>query len=63
MSDPKLGVRVELTQSFPAELAELRASSLAMWHVHLELFFAAVHGDIRCPWPTERVEELTKHYS
>lgn len=62
-SDPKLGVRVELTQTVPASLAELRAHSLAMWHVHLELFFAAVHGDIRCPWPTERVEELTKHYS
>ncbi|MBP2326876.1 uncharacterized protein YndB with AHSA1/START domain [Kibdelosporangium banguiense] len=61
-SDPALGVRVELTQSIPPELAELRATALAAWHVHLELFFAAVHDDIRCPWPEDRVEMLTKHY-
>jgi hypothetical protein len=28
----------------------------------LELFFAAVQGEVRCPWPRDRVEELTKHY-
>jgi uncharacterized protein YndB with AHSA1/START domain len=61
-SDPKLGVRVELTQSVPAELAGLRATALAAWHVHLELFFAAVQGEVRCPWPRDRVDELTKHY-
>lgn len=62
-ADPKLGVRVELTQTVPAELADLRATALAAWHVHLELFFAATHGDIRCPWPEDRTAELTKHYA
>ncbi|MCP2259859.1 putative conserved protein YndB, AHSA1/START domain [Streptoalloteichus tenebrarius] len=62
-SDPTLGVRVELTQTVPAELAETRAAFLAVWHVHLELFFAAVHGDVRCPWPRDRVAELTEHYA
>jgi hypothetical protein len=28
----------------------------------LELFFAAVQGDVRCAWSEERVSELTKHY-
>jgi uncharacterized protein YndB with AHSA1/START domain len=62
-SDPKLGVRVELTLSLPASLAELRPTALAEWHVHMAMFFAAVHGDVRCPWPADRVEELTKYYS
>ncbi|HEY0448517.1 SRPBCC family protein [Actinophytocola sp.] len=61
-SDEKLGVRVELTQTVPASLADLRATALAAWHVHLDLFFAAVHGEIR-PWPKDRTEELTKHYA
>lgn len=37
--------------------------TLAAWHVHMELFFAATQGDIRCPWPKEREEELTKRYA
>ncbi|CAM3667111.1 SRPBCC family protein [Kibdelosporangium persicum] len=61
-SDPELGVRVELTQTIPAALAGGVAESLAMWHVHLEMYFAALHGDVRCPWPEERVKELTAHY-
>lgn len=41
MSDERLGVRVELTQTVPAAPADLRATALAAWHVRLELFFAA----------------------
>jgi uncharacterized protein YndB with AHSA1/START domain len=63
VSDERLGVRVELTQTVPARLADVRASAMAAWHVHLELFFAAVHGDVRCPWPEARTEELAKHYT
>ncbi|MGW4210170.1 SRPBCC domain-containing protein [Lentzea sp. NPDC004789] len=37
--------------------------ALAAWHVHMELFFAATQGEIRCPWPKEREEELTKRYA
>ncbi|SMD11219.1 SRPBCC family protein [Kibdelosporangium aridum] len=62
-SDPQLGVRVELTQTIPTALADTVAESLAMWHVHLECFFAGLHGENRCPWPADRVTELTKHYS
>jgi uncharacterized protein YndB with AHSA1/START domain len=60
--DPMHGVRVELTQTIPVRLAGFRATALAAWHVQLELFFAATHGDIRGPWPKERTEELRKHY-
>lgn len=63
VSDERLGVRVELTQTVPARLADLRASALAAWHVQLELFFAALHGDVRCPWPADRAEALTKEYA
>ncbi|WP_280341794.1 SRPBCC family protein [Nocardia abscessus] len=62
-ADPDLGVRVELTQTVPSHLARLRPTLLAAWHVHLELFFAATQGDIRCPWPTDRVAVLTERYA
>lgn len=62
-SDPELGVRVEVTQTVPARLVAVRASALAAWHVQLELFFAAVHGDVRCPWPKDRTEDLAKEYA
>jgi uncharacterized protein YndB with AHSA1/START domain len=61
-SDPKLGERVELTQTVPAQLADTRASALAAWHLQLELFFAATQGDVQCAWSEDRVAELTKHY-
>ncbi|WP_158893824.1 SRPBCC family protein [Amycolatopsis anabasis] len=61
--DPELGTRVELTQTLPTRLADLRATALAAWHVQLELFFAATHGEIRCPWPEARTEELRRHYT
>ncbi|WP_027942083.1 SRPBCC family protein [Amycolatopsis taiwanensis] len=57
-ADPRLGVRVELTQQQPADVV----TALAAWHTQLELFFAAVHGEIRCPWPEDRTEQLKKHY-
>ncbi|MGK8523540.1 SRPBCC family protein [Nocardia asteroides] len=62
-ADPDLGVRVELTQTLPANQARLRPELLAAWHVHLELFFAATQGDIRCPWPADRVAVLTERYA
>lgn len=61
--DADLGVRVELTQTVPARLADIAPTALAAWHTHLELFFAAVHGDVRCPWPEDRTEELVKYYA
>ncbi|KAA9158946.1 hypothetical protein FPZ12_021785 [Amycolatopsis acidicola] len=62
-ADPALGNRVELTQTVPERLAEFAPTALAAWHTQLELFFAAVHGDIRCPWPADRMEALRKQYS
>ncbi|GAB1513029.1 SRPBCC family protein [Actinophytocola sp. KF-1] len=62
-SDPKLGERVELTQTVPAHLADVVPAAMAAWHLQLELFFAAVMGDVRCAWSDERIAELTKHYA
>jgi uncharacterized protein YndB with AHSA1/START domain len=62
VSDDRLGVRVELTQTVPARLADERATALGAWHVQLELFFAAIHGEMR-PWPADRAEELAKQYA
>ncbi|HVV13167.1 SRPBCC family protein [Amycolatopsis sp.] len=62
-ADPDLGNRVELHQTLPARLAEFAPTALAAWHTHLELFFAAVHGEVRCPWPADRMEALRKQYS
>lgn len=58
--DPASGTKVVLTQqvSSPVELPVL----LAAWQVHLELFFAATFGVIRCPWPEERVNQLADQY-
>jgi hypothetical protein len=36
---------------------------LAAWQTHLELLFAALHGDIRCPWPVDRTTTLEKRYA
>ncbi|WP_063048550.1 SRPBCC family protein [Nocardia arthritidis] len=62
-ADSDLGVRVVLTQTLPAKLAALRPELLAAWQVHLELFFAATQGDIRCPWPADRVAVLAERYA
>ncbi|MFD9738788.1 SRPBCC family protein [Umezawaea sp. NPDC059074] len=58
--DPEVGTRVDLTHDLPEDADPVAA--LAAWHVHLELFFAAALGDVRCPWPEDREEELRKHY-
>ncbi|MGO1054759.1 SRPBCC family protein [Crossiella sp. CA198] len=57
------GSLLTVTQTIPAGLADLRAVTLAAWQTHLELFFAALFGDIRCPWPTDRTEELRLRYA
>lgn len=56
-----IGTRLVLTHTVTDPHA--RASLLAAWHTHLELVFAALHGDIRCPWPAERTEALRAHYA
>lgn len=55
---PLQGTTVTLTQ----ENAH-GPEALAAWHVHMELFFAATQGDIRCPWPADREAELAKRYA
>jgi uncharacterized protein YndB with AHSA1/START domain len=61
--DPKLGGRVELTQTVPAHLADVVPHAMAGWHLQLELFFAATMGEVRCAWSEDRIAELTKHYA
>lgn len=63
VADPRLGTRVDLTHTLPHRLASHRPGLLAAWQVHLELFFAATQGEIRCPWPGRRVTELTATYT
>lgn len=58
--DPDLGTAVVLTHEVSDRAAV--PAALAAWHVHLELFFAAVFGEIRCPWPEDRTEELEARY-
>ncbi|MBP2338104.1 uncharacterized protein YndB with AHSA1/START domain [Saccharothrix coeruleofusca] len=58
--DPERGTAVVLTHEVSDRAAV--PTALAAWHVHLELFFAALFGEIRCPWPQDRTEELEAHY-
>lgn len=58
--DPDRGTTVELTHALADPAFAPRA--LAAWHAHLELFFAATFGEIRCPWPEDRFAELVRHY-
>lgn len=58
-----VGCRLVVTQTIPPRHAGLRATALAAWHTHLELLFAAVHGAVRRPWPTERTEKLRAMYA
>ncbi|MGH8794142.1 MAG: SRPBCC family protein [Stackebrandtia sp.] len=59
----QVGTRLIVTQTIPTRLADTRATALAAWHTHMELFFAALHGDVRCPWPQGRTEELRQMYA
>ena len=60
---PDVGTRVELSHTVPAGLAETLPTALAAWQTHLEILFAAVHGEVRCPWPEERTAELERMYA
>jgi uncharacterized protein YndB with AHSA1/START domain len=62
IADRTSGSRVTVTVSVPSRLADLRAQLLAAHQTHLELFFAALNGDVR-PWPAERTEELEEGYA
>ena len=57
-----LGTRLVVTETIPQQLAGTRAVALAAWQVHLELLFAALHGDERM-LRAERTRELTKRYA
>ncbi len=63
VTDPEFGTRVELTQTGPGALSGLRVAALAAWHVRLELYFAALHGEVGRPWPADRFEELAADYA
>jgi len=52
-----------LTQTVPATIAEQRPLLLAVWQTHLELFTDHLKGIERCPWSTERTEELQRQYA
>lgn len=58
-----VGTRLALTQSVPPALADRLPILLAAWHTHLELLYAALYGDVRWPWPTQRTEHLIKVYA
>ena len=61
-SDRIAGSRVTVAATLPSRLADLRAELLAAYQTHLELFFAALNGDVR-PWPHDRTAELEKMYA
>ncbi|WP_227982237.1 SRPBCC family protein [Nocardia spumae] len=63
IADPDTGTRLELVHTLPHDLGPQRARLLAAWQVHLELFYAANRGEIRCPWPAQRVTDLTATYA
>ncbi|WP_017591708.1 SRPBCC family protein [Nocardiopsis potens] len=60
---PETGTRVELAQTVPARLSEALPTALAAWQTQLEILFAAVHGEVRRPWPEERTAELERMYA
>jgi uncharacterized protein YndB with AHSA1/START domain len=62
-SDPRLGERVELTQTVPEHLADRCPAAMAAWHLRMELFFAATTGEVRRAWSGERIAALTEHYA
>ena len=62
-ADPLDGVRVELTQTVPDELAGHLPDLLALRHEQLDALFAGTFGVHPEPWPEERVATVRKHYA
>lgn len=61
--EEQVGTRIVVTHTIPTRLGDLRATVLAAWHTYLELFYAALAGDVRCPWSTDRTEHLRLSYT
>jgi uncharacterized protein YndB with AHSA1/START domain len=61
--DPLDGVRASFTQTVPEELSALLPELLAARHEQLAALFARTFGVEPEPWPADRVEAVTKHYS
>lgn len=62
VQDP-VGCRMVVTQTVPPKAVGVLPVALAAGQVLLEMLFAAVHGDVRCPWPEQRTEELRAMYA
>ncbi|MFD2466566.1 hypothetical protein [Amycolatopsis silviterrae] len=62
-ADPLDGVRVELTQTVPAELSEQVPELLTTRHEQLNALFAASFGVELQPWSAERRAEVRERYS
>lgn len=62
-ADPLDGVRVELTQTVPDELAGQVPELMAMRHEQLNALFAGTFGVQPEPWPEDRVAAMRKHYA
>ncbi|MDT8909506.1 SRPBCC family protein [Amycolatopsis sp. PS_44_ISF1] len=61
--DPLDGVRVEFTQTVPAELSALLPELLAARHEQLDALFARTFDLDPEPWPAERAEAVRKRYA
>jgi uncharacterized protein YndB with AHSA1/START domain len=57
------GTLVIITQTLPGDDPAARATALAAWHTHLEVFAAHLRGTEICPWPDDRTEELRREYA
>lgn len=62
-ADPLDGVRVELTQTVPAELADQLPDLLTARHEQLNALFAGTFKVELEPWSAERKAEVRKRYS
>ncbi|MGW7534583.1 hypothetical protein [Amycolatopsis sp. NPDC054798] len=62
-ADPLDGVRVELTQTVPAELGDRVPDLLTARHEQLNALFAGTFGVEVEPWSEERKAEVRKRYS
>ncbi|MBB4931486.1 uncharacterized protein YndB with AHSA1/START domain [Lipingzhangella halophila] len=60
---PGFGARIVLTQTLPGSATEERLTALAAWHTHLEVFARSLQGEVVCPWPEERTQELREYYA